>query len=97
MNMKQLKELSNLIKDSLKNQVVLYSENASKFADEAVRAGFFEILGEEKLTWQNFENNYRAIFTVMENVLKSTLPDAWESSPFFNQFVEIKRDRKNVV
>ena len=91
MNMKQLKELSNLIKDSLKNQVVLYSENASKFADEAVRAGFFEILGEEKLTWQNFENNYRAIFTVMENVLKSTLPDAWESSPFFNQFVEIKR------
>lgn len=89
--MNNLTGLVNLINDTLKNKVALFNENASKYSDQAIREGFYEILGEEKLTWQNFSNNYRAIFTVMENVLSVNLPAAWENSRFYDQFVEIKR------
>lgn len=87
----QLAQLVTLINDSLKSNVSMYNENASKFTDQAVREAFFELLGEEKLTWQNFRNNRNEIFTILENVLKINLPGAWNESPFYNQFVEVKR------
>lgn len=86
-----LNSLTNLMNDSLKNKVGLYNENASKFTDQAVREAFFELLGESKLTWQNFRNYHDEIFTVIENVLSINLPGAWENSRFYDQFVEIKR------
>lgn len=85
-----LKELTALMNDSLSNKVVLFNEGAAKYTDEAVREAFFEILGDDKLTWQNFRNHKNEIYTVIEDVLTTNLPLAWENSPFYNQFVETK-------
>lgn len=85
-----LVELTNLMNDALTNKVGMFAEGAGKFTDQAVREAFFEILGEEKLTWQGWRNHKNEIFTVMENVLTTNLPLAWEGSPFYDQFVETK-------
>jgi len=85
-----LTELTNLMNDSLANKVGMFVEGVSKFTDQAVRETFFEILGEEKLTWQGWRNHKNEIFTVMENVLTTNLPLAWEGSPFYEQFVDAK-------
>ena len=88
--MSYINELTTLINDSLNGRVGLFASEASKYTDQAVREAFFEIHGEEKLTYQNFRNNKNAIFSVMENIITTNLPLAWENSPFYNQFVEIK-------
>ena len=88
--MSYINELTTLINDSLSGRVGLFANEASKYTDQAVREAFFEILGEEKLTYQNFRNNKNAIFSVMENIITTNLPLAWENSPFYSQFVEIK-------
>lgn len=85
-----LVELTNLMNDSLTGRVGLFAEGAEKFTDQAVREAFFEILGEDKLTWQGWRNHKNEIFTVMENVLTTNLPLAWENSTFYDQFVETK-------
>ena len=88
---KYLVELTNLMNDSLSGKVALFAnEGASKYTDQAVREAFFEILGQEKLTWQGWRNHKNEIFTVIENVLTTNLPLAWENSPFYDQFVEVK-------
>ena len=51
-----LKDLTALMNDSLTNKVALFNAEASKYTDQAIREAFFEILGEDKLTWQNFRN-----------------------------------------
>lgn len=88
--MSYLKELTNLINESLSGKIALFAEDASKYTDQAIRDGFFEILGDDKLTWQGWRNHKNEIFTVMENVLTTNLPLAWENSTFYNQFVETK-------
>lgn len=86
-----LNELTCLMNDSLSNKVGLFAdENQVKYTDQAIREAFFEILGDDKLTWQGWRNHKNEIFTVIENVLTTNLPRAWESSPFYNQFVEVK-------
>lgn len=84
------KDLAELINDSLSNKVALFNENAAKYTDQAVREGFFEILGSDKLTWQNWRANKIQCFEVIENVLNVNLPLAWENSPFYDQFVETR-------
>ena len=88
--MSMINELTCLINDSLSGRVGLFANGAEKYADQAIREAFFEILGEDKLTYQNFRNNKYAIFTIMENIITTNLPLAWENSPFYSQFVEIK-------
>lgn len=88
--MSYLRELTDLMNDSLSNKVGLFNEGASKYTDQAIREAFFGILGEDKLTWQGWRNHKNEIFTVMENVLTTNLPLAWEGSPFYEQFVETK-------
>lgn len=85
-----LKDLTALMNDSLTNKVALFNAEASKYTDQAIREAFFEILGEDKLTWQNFRNHKNEIYTVMETVLSTNLPTAWENSRFYDQFVEVK-------
>ena len=86
-----LTELTTLMNDSLSNRVALFAdENASKYTDQAIREAFFNILGEDKLTWQGWRNHKNEIFTVIENVLRVNLPKAWDNSPFYDQFVEVK-------
>ena len=86
-----LNELTTLMNDSLSNRVALFAdENQTKYTDQAVREAFFEILGQDKLTWQAWRNHKNEIFTVMENVLTTNLPQAWEMSPFYRQFVEYR-------
>ena len=85
-----LQEVTNLMNDSLSGRVALFNAEASKYTDEAVREAFFEILGDDKLTYQNFRNHKNEIFTIHENVLNTNLPLAWDNSPFYEQFVERK-------
>lgn len=85
-----LKDLTTLMNDSLTNKVALFNAEASKYTDQAIREAFFEILGEDKLTWQNFRNHKNEIYTVIETVLSINLPTAWENSRFYDQFVEVK-------
>lgn len=86
-----LNELTTLMNDSLSNRVALFAdENQAKYTDQAVREAFFEIIGQDKLTWQAWRNHKNEIFTVMENVLTTNLPQAWEMSPFYRQFVEYR-------
>ena len=91
--MSMVSELIALMNDSLSNKVALFNEGASKYTDQAIREAFFEILGEDKLTWQNWRAHKNECFEVMENVLTTNLPLAWENSAFYNQFVETKNGR----
>lgn len=84
------RDLAELINDSLSNKVALFNENAAKYTDQAVREAFFDILGDNKLTWQNWRANKVQCFEVIENVLNVNLPLAWENSPFYDQFVETR-------
>lgn len=88
--MGMLNEITALINDSLSNKVALFNENASKYTDQAIREAFFEILGEDKLTWQNWRAHKNECFAIMENVLTTNLPLAWENSTFYNAFVDYK-------
>lgn len=83
-------ELAALINDSLTNKVALFNENASKYTDQAVRDAFFEILGEEKLTWKGWRRHKIECFEIMENVLDVNIPLSWVDSSFYKQFVETK-------
>lgn len=86
-----LMDLTTLMNDSCSNRVAMFeNENTAKYTDQAIREAFFEILGEDKLTWQGWRNHKNEIFTVMENVLTTNLPLAWEGSRFYDQFVEAK-------
>ena len=85
------KELINLMNDSIAKRVDVFADTkAAKYSDEAIRQSFFEILGDDKLTWQGWRNHKNEIFTVIENVLNTNLPLAWEDSRFYDQFVESK-------
>ena len=88
--MSMTNELAALINDSLSNKVALFNENASKYTDQAVRDAFFEILGEEKLTWKGWRRHKIECFEIMENVLDVNIPLSWVDSPFYKQFVETK-------
>ena len=86
-----LAELTTLMNDALSNKVAVFAnEDAAKYTDQAIREAFFEILGDDKLTWQGWRNHKNEIFTIIENVLTTNLPRAWENSPFYDQFVEVK-------
>lgn len=88
--MSMTNELAALMNDSLTNKVALFNENASKYTDQAVRDAFFEILGEEKLTWKGWRRHKIECFEIMENVLDVNIPLSWVDSPFYKQFVETK-------
>lgn len=88
--MSMTNELAALMNDSLTNKVALFNENASKYTDQAVRDAFFEILGEEKLTWKGWRRHKIECFEIMENVLDVNIPLSWVDSPFYKQFVEAK-------
>ena len=55
--MSMVNELTYLINDSLSGRVALFANGAEKYTDQAIREAFFEILGDDKLTYQNFRNN----------------------------------------
>jgi hypothetical protein len=83
-------ELAALINDSFSNKVALFNENAAKYTDQAVREAFYEILGDDKLTWRNWRAHKTECFEVMETVLNVNLPLAWNNSSFYEQFVETR-------
>ena len=88
--MSMVNELTCLINDSLSGRVALFANGAEKYTDQAIREAFFEILGDDKLTYQNFRNHKFEIFSIMENVLTTNLPLAWENSDFYRSFVDTK-------
>ena len=88
--MSMVNELTYLINDSLSGRVALFANGAEKYTDQAIREAFFEILGDDKLTYQNFRNHRFEIFSIMENVLTTNLPLAWENSDFYRSFVDTK-------
>ena len=88
---KNLQSICNLMNDACSNRVATFSNaETAKYTDEAVREAFFSILGEDKLSWRSWRNHKNEIFTIMEDVLNTNLPLAWENSTFYNQFVETK-------
>lgn len=91
--MSMVNELITLMNDSLSNRVALFNEGAAKYTDQAIREAFFEILGEDKLTWQNWRAHKVECFEVIENVLTTNLPLAWENSAFYSNFVETRQGK----
>lgn len=88
---KRLEQIVNLINDSCSNRVAVFaSPEATKYTDEAIRVAFYEILGEDKLTHAAWRNHKNEIFTIIEEVINTNLPLAWEGSAFYNQFVETR-------
>lgn len=91
--MSMVNELITLMNDSLSNRVALFNEGAAKYTDQAIREAFFEILGEDKLTWQNWRAHKVECFEVIENVLTTNLPLAWDNSAFYSNFVETRQGK----
>lgn len=88
---KTLSEIVALMNDGVTGRVEMFAgKEAAKYTDEAVRQAFFAILGEDKLTHAGWRNHKNEIFTIMEVVLNTNLPNAWENSPFYNQFVDVR-------
>ena len=56
--MNDSKYLIKLMNDSLSNKVGLFNEGAVKYTDQAIREAFYEILGEDHLTWKGFRKHY---------------------------------------
>lgn len=87
---KDLSYVSTLMQDACTNRVALFSnENAAKHADEAIRKAHLDILGGE-LTYQSWRNNKNQIFTIWEDFLRPTLPEAWKTSPFYKRLCEVR-------
>lgn len=87
---KELSYVSTLMKDACTNRVALFSnENAAKHADEAIRKAHLDLLGGE-LTYQSWRNNKNQIFTIWEDFLSPTLPEAWKTSPFYKRLCEVR-------
>ena len=91
MNMdKDLSYVSTLMKDTCTNRVAMFSnENAAKHADEAIRQAHLDLLGGE-LTYQSWRNNKNQIFTIWEDFLRPTLPEAWKTSTFYKRLCEVR-------
>ena len=87
---KDLSYVSTLMKDACTNRVAMFSnENAAKHADEAIRKAHLDILGGE-LTYQSWRNTKNQIFTIWEDFLSPTLPEAWKTSPFYKRLCEVR-------
>ena len=82
--------LVTLCVDARRNRVANFSAENAKYTDEAIRQAFYEILGDDKLTFKNWRKHKVEIFEIIEEVLNVTLPDAWNESPFYNEMVEVK-------
>lgn len=88
--MNELDKLSTLIKDASSHRVEKFATEAfAAKADDIARNAFAEILDGE-LNWQSWRNHKNEIFTVMEDVLKTELPNAWNASPFYQRCCEVK-------
>lgn len=88
---KQLKDIATLMNDGITGRVEVFAgKDAAKYTDEAIRQAFFSILGEDKLTYQGWRAHKNEIFTIMEEVLNTNLPNAWAESPFYNTFVDVR-------
>lgn len=85
-----MNKLTQLCIDARRNRVGNFSAENEKFIDEAARRGFAEILESETLNWQAWRKHKVEVFEIIEDVLKVTLPDAWDQSYFYNELVEVK-------
>ena len=87
----KLMQVVNLINDAYSKRIDTFaSKEAVKYTDEAIRLALFDILGEDKLTHRGWRNHKNEIFTIIEEVINTNLPLAWEDSPFYKQFVETR-------
>lgn len=82
--------LVTLCVDARRNRVANFSSENAKYTDEAIRQAFFEILGDDKLTFKNWRKHKTEVFEIVEEVLNITLPDAWNESVFYNELVDVK-------
>lgn len=86
-------DLVKLSIDARRNRVQNFSADASKFQDEAARAKIREIFGldeGETLNFRAWRRGKEEYFEVVEDVINQTIPDAWEQSDFYKEFVESK-------
>ena len=77
--------LVNLCVDARRGRVGNFSANGEKYTDEAARNAFAKVLDidlakGDKLTYSAWRKHKIEVFEVIEEVLKVTLPDAWDKS-----------------
>ncbi len=84
-------DLVELCIDARRNRVAAFAQGKENLTDEAVRLGFRDIFGTDgRISWRDWEDHHKEVFRVIEDVLNETIPDAWDVSPFYKAFVEVK-------
>jgi len=98
------KELITLCVDAARGNVKRFAHGQEHKADEAIRMQFYNALGLNldgdvsnraglrKDLHRALRRNESAFFEVIEDVLNTTIPDAWDGDPFYREFV----DRRNL-
>ncbi len=84
------RELITLCIDACRGRVKAYAAENAAYTDDAIRQAFKEIIGGETLTYQAWRRHKIEVFEIIEEVLNTNLPDAWNLSPFYNELVEVK-------
>ncbi len=93
--------LITLCVDAVRGSVKNYANGKEGKTDEKIREGFLNILGidsVDKISFHLWNRHSDEIYEVMETSLNITLPDAWNTSTFYQELVEIKNgalDQKN--
>lgn len=87
----KMQAVYNLITDRSNGKLEKYTDTKSAlFADDAIRDGFFDILGTNKPTYRDFRNHKNEIFTLMEVIVEDNALTGLEANPFFDRVVETK-------
>ena len=87
----KMQSVYNLMTDRVNGKLEKYTDTKTALlADDAIRDAFFDILGEDKLTYRNFRNHKNELYTLMEVIVEDNALTGLEANPFFNRFVEVK-------
>lgn len=79
--------------DARRGKVKNYSDGD---ADKAFRNACLNILGvdsADKIDYRAWKKHKDEIFEIIEDTLVQTIPDAWDNSEYFREFVEVKNAR----
>lgn len=82
-----LSEVSAICTDAYRN-----TSSVAKYTAEERKAGRDAIINE---LGKDYENNYRKIFAIIEEVVKEVVPQKIEDDPVLNRIIEVRRFKPN--
>lgn len=85
--MNLINNITQLINDILSDKISCNMTSSKEYTNEAIRQGFFEILGENRITYQNYRLHKNEIFMIIENIFEKNI---FSNLYFENQFIESK-------